>query len=268
MHKEMTTVPQPTAMPDNDDMPVGRILSRREVLALVGATGAATLLGACAPIRPNGGQAEAISGSVETAATTDTAIDCVVRPALTEGPLFVDEMLNRADIRSDPTTGEISEGIQFDLTFHVTRLDAGACTPLAGVQVDVWHCDAYGVYSDTNQLGFQTVGQKFLRGYQVTEESGVAKFTTIYPGWYQGRAVHIHFKMRTSDGYDFTSQLFFDESLNDAVFAQAPYNSRGERTLRNENDGIFRQGGDQLMLAVNKVETGYAATFDIALDLR
>jgi len=269
MHKEMTTIPQPAAMLDNDDMPVGRVLSRREVLTLVGATGAATLLSACLPIRPNGGPAEAISDSTEIAATapSTTTTGCVVRPELTEGPLFVDEMLNRADIRADPTTGQISEGVQFDLTFHVTRLNADACTPLAGVQVDIWHCDAHGIYSDTNQLGFQTVGQKFLRGYQVTEESGVVKFTTIYPGWYQGRAVHIHFKMRTGDGYDFTSQLFFDESLNDAVFAQAPYNSRGERTLRNENDGIFRQGGDQLMLTVNKVETGYAATFDIALDL-
>ncbi|MEZ4733263.1 MAG: intradiol ring-cleavage dioxygenase [Caldilineaceae bacterium] len=262
-----TTVPQPAAILDNDDMPIGRILSRREVLALIGATSVTTLLSACAPIRPNGGQADAISSSVETAATTDTTMTCVVRPALTEGPLFVDEMLNRADIRADPTTGQVSEGVQLDLTFHVTRLNADACTPLAGVQVDVWHCDAHGVYSDTNQLGFQTVGQKFLRGYQVTDESGVVKFTTIYPGWYQGRAVHIHFKMRTGDGYDFTSQLFFDESLNDAVFAQAPYNSRGARTLRNENDGIFRQGGNQLLLTVDQVDTGYAATFAVALDL-
>jgi protocatechuate 3,4-dioxygenase beta subunit len=272
MHKATATRPQADDMLDNDDAPVGRILSRREVLSLLGATGAATLLSACIPLGPTGGPpgANAGAGSSDVAAATTNAslpTGCVVRPELTEGPLFVDEMLNRADIRPDPTTGQISEGVQFDLTFHVTKVDADACTPLAGVQVDLWHCDAHGIYSDTNQLGFQTVGQKFLRGYQVTDESGVVKFTTIYPGWYQGRAVHIHFKMRTGDGYDFTSQLFFDESLNDAVFAQAPYNSRGERTRRNENDGIFRQSGGQLMLAVNKVDSGYAATFDVALDL-
>lgn len=139
--------------------------------------------------------------------------------------------------------------------------------PLAGVQVNVWHCDAEGVYSDTNELGMQTVGQKFLRGYQITDENGLAHFSTIYLGWYAGRTVHIHFKMRTVAGYDFTSQLFFDDSLTDQVFAQAPYNSRGERTLKNDNDGIYGQSGGQMMLAVSPVDTGYAATFDVTLDL-
>jgi protocatechuate 3,4-dioxygenase beta subunit len=133
--------------------------------------------------------------------------------------------------------------------------------------VDIWQCDAEGVYSDTSELGFQTVGQKFLRGYQVTDENGLVNFTTIYPGWYEGRAVHIHFKMRTNDGYDFTSQLFFDDALTDDVFAQAPYNSRGERHLRNGDDGIFNNSGGQTLLAVNKVDTSYVATFDVALDL-
>ncbi len=79
--------------------------------------------------------------------------------------------------------------------------------------------------------------------------------------------MHIHFKMRTSDGYDFTSQLFFDDALSDAVFAQAPYNSRGERSLRNSGDGIFGQSGDQLMLMPEKVDGGYTATFDVVLDM-
>ncbi len=135
------------------------------------------------------------------------------------------------------------------------------------MQVDVWHCDAFGIYSDTNELGMQTVGQKFLRGYQITDETGIVRFTTIYPGWYQGRTVHIHFKMRTDAGYDFTSQLFFDDTLTDEVFTQAPYNTRGERNLRNDNDNIFGQSGNQMMLTVNQVETGYETSFDVALDL-
>lgn len=271
MHKETTIVQQADPIIDNDDAPVGRVLSRREVLALFGATSAVTLLSACIPLAPNGGPGGAAAGSsdVATVATTDAALPtgCVVRPALTEGPLFVEEDLNRSDIRLDPTNGQVSEGVQLDLTFLITKLDNAACIPLAGVQVDVWHCDADGIYSDTNQLGFQTVGQKFLRGYQVTDESGIVKFTTIYPGWYEGRTVHIHFKMRTSDGYDFTSQLFFDDAFTDEVFADAPYNTRGERNLRNDNDGIYGQSGGQMLLTVNKMDTGYAATFDVALDL-
>lgn len=186
---------------------------------------------------------------------------------MTEGPVFVEEDLNRSDIRPDPSNGAVSEGVPFDLTFRVSQVVEGACASLAGVQVDIWHCDANGIYSDTSELGMQTVGQKFLRGYQITDENGIVRFTTIYPGWYEGRAVHIHFKIRTADGYDFTSQLFFDDDLTDEVFAQPPYNSRGERNLRNDDDGIFGQSGGRMILAVTPVEAGYAATFDVALDL-
>ena len=268
MHHKTANRQQINHLIDNDDAPVGRILSRREMLTLLSTAGAATLLAACVPM---GGAPGAASGSSDVAAVATVNADlltgCVVRPELTEGPVFVEEDLNRSDIRLDPSNGQVSEGIPFDLTFNITKLDNNACVPLAGVQVDIWHCDANGVYSDTDQLGFQTVGQKFLRGYQVTDDSGVVKFTTIYPGWYEGRAVHVHFKIRTGEGYDFTSQLFFDDTLTDEVFGAAPYNSRGERSLRNDDDGIFGQRGDQLMLTVNKVDTGYAATFDVALDL-
>lgn len=271
MHQKTATIHQTDGMIDNDDAPVGRILSRREVLTLFGATSAVALLGACMPIAPGGGPPADVNAgnNIAAVATTNANLPttCVVRPELTEGPVFVEEDLNRSDLRLDPSNGQLSEGVQLDLTFNVTKVDTAACLPLAGVQVDVWHCDANGVYSDTDQLGFQTVGQKFLRGYQVTDDGGVAKFTTIYPGWYEGRAVHIHFKIRTGDGYDFTSQLFFDDSLTDEVFAVTPYNSRGERSLRNDDDGIFGQSGGQMMLTVTKVDTGYAATFDVALDL-
>lgn len=269
MHKPMNPLHVPTEQSDNDDLPVGRILSRREVLTLLGVTGATTLLSACVPINSNSGAAGSNTNTANSASATtaDQATMCVVRPELTEGPLFVDEDLNRSDLRPDPTTGQISEGAQFDLTIRVGQLVQTACTPLAGIRVDLWHCDANGIYSDTNQLGFQTVGQKFLRGYQMTDEKGIAQFTTIYPGWYEGRTVHIHIKLRTDDGYDFTSQLFFDDNFTDEVFAVAPYNSRGERRILNADEGIFAGGGEQLILAVNKAESGYTATFDIALDL-
>jgi protocatechuate 3,4-dioxygenase beta subunit len=244
---------------DNDDIPRGRLLSRREALTFLGATGALLFLG-CSDT----------SSATDPTSTPDGAGSCVVRPELTEGPYYVDEELNRSDLRSDPATGAVKPGALLALTFNVSRAASGACTPLSGAIVDVWHCDALGAYSDVSDPGFDTTGQKWLRGLQVTDASGIARFTTIYPGWYQGRAVHIHFKLRSAAGasqtYEFTSQLFFDDALSDQVFAQQPYAAKGgTRTTRNANDGIYRQGGSQLLLNVTKTADGYAATFDIAL---
>lgn len=248
---------------DEDDWPIGRVLSRREVLALIGAGSGTLLLSACVPTSNEA--ASDLTAINETNASLPAG--CVVRPKLTEGPVFVDDDLNRSDVRSDPSNGAISEGTQLDLTFSVSRIANGTCMPLADAQVDIWQCDANGIYSDTSELGMDTVGQKFLRGHQSTNENGIAHFTTIYPGWYEGRAVHIHIKIRTEDGYDFTSQVFFEDTLTDEVFAQAPYNSRGERLLRNDDDGIFEESGGQMTLAIERIDSGYASSFIVALDL-
>ena len=182
----------------------------------------------------------------------------------------MDTGLDRSDIREE------REGVPLELTFNVSRVnegDASACGPLAGAVVDVWHCDAAGEYSavEDNAAGdFDTRGETFLRGYQLTDENGTAMFTTIYPGWYQGRAVHIHFTIRDSpesqQGYEFTSQLYFDDALTDEVQSQGPYAEKGERDLRNSEDGIYQGGGDELLLDLSENGQGYAATFDIALD--
>ena len=181
----------------------------------------------------------------------------------------MDERLNRSDIRSDPVSGVVKAGVPLVLLFRVSRVSGGPCTPLVGAQVDIWHCDALGVYSDVTDPGFSTVGEKFLRGYQVTDAMGMARFTTIYPGWYQDRTVHMHFKIRTNQspvqGYEFTSQLYFDDTLTDRVHALPPYASKGQRTLRNSGDRIFLHGGRQLMLAPTAGDQGHVATFDIGL---
>ncbi len=247
----------------NDDQPVGRVLTRREILSLFGGAGAALIIG--------GGLTRIVLAQDATATAGTSAAACVVRPAETEGPYFVDEMLNRSDIRIDPTDNSTVDGLPLYVTFRVSQTSANACTPLAGAQVDVWHANAAGQYSDESDPGFNTLGQKWLRGYQVTDADGIAAFTTIYPGWYSGRTVHIHFKIRTdpaSDtGYEFTSQLFFDDALTDEVFKNAPYAAKGARNTRNANDNIYASGGDQLLLNLVKQDAGYAATFDIALDL-
>ena len=241
----------------DEDRPEGHLLSRREVVAFLGVTGAVWLVG----------------GSLfsRRAVASTLAPSCVVRPEQTGGPYFVDERLNRSDIRSDPTDGRARPGTPLTLTLLVSRLNAGDCQPLAGAQVDIWHCDAQGIYSNVQDPGFNTIGQKFLRGYQVTDARGEARFVTVYPGWYPGRTVHVHFKIRTAPGvqrsFEFTSQLYFDDVLTDRVHADPPYAAQGPRTARNQHDWIFRRGGDQLMLAPKITTDGYAATFSIGLQL-
>jgi protocatechuate 3,4-dioxygenase beta subunit len=248
----------------DDDKPIGRVLTRREMLALLGGTGLFVIAG-------TGLTRIALAQDATAEATAAALPACVVKPALTEGPYFVDDQLNRSDIRVEPSDGSIKEGRLLKLAFRVTELNANACVPLPGVQVDVWHCDANGAYSGVSDPGFSTQGEKWLRGYQITDENGLAEFTTIYPGWYSSRAVHIHFKMRTDpdadSGYEFTSQLFFPEEITDIVHAQPPYAAKGYRDTLNENDNIYDQNGDQLLLTLVEEEEGYSALFDIALDL-
>jgi len=232
-------------------------LTRREVVRLLGSFAAAGMLG-CAGT----GAREASESPTTPASPVGT---CVVRPQQTEGPFFVDERLNRSDLRSDPATGLARPGVPLTVRFRVSRTSAGLCGPLVGALLDLWQCDATGSYSDIGA----TAGAKFLRGYQVTDESGAVQFSTIYPGWYSGRAVHLHFKIRSAPGsvtrMEFTSQLYFDDTVTDAVLAQPPYNARGRRDTTNQTDAVFANGGSQLMLPVRQDGSGYAGTFDLAL---
>jgi protocatechuate 3,4-dioxygenase beta subunit len=238
-------------------------LSRREVLGLLGATAAASLVGVNANCAPQ-----------DDASTPPPA--CVVRPEQTEGPYFLDERLERSDIRTDAddrTGRSLVLGVPLSLLFGVSRVDGAACRPLPSAVVDLWQCDGLGVYSGFRDRNgnFDTRDRTFLRGYQVTDAGGRARFTTIYPGWYPGRTVHIHFKVRTpGDGlraHEHTSQLYFDDELTDRVHALPPYAQKGQRTRRNDRDGIFRRGGDRLLLDLTEDGEGYAATFDIGLEL-
>jgi protocatechuate 3,4-dioxygenase beta subunit len=242
----------------DDDAPVGRLLTRREAVALLGiAMPAASVRRALAQ---------------ESAARTPAAVmPCVVQPEQTEGPYFVDRMLKRSDIRTDPATGVTKAGVPLWLTFNVGRVaSGGGCVPLAGAHIDVWQCDAAGIYSGVKDPNFNTVGQHFLRGYQITDANGSATFTTIYPGWYPGRTVHVHFKVRTEPsaqrGQEFTSQLYFDEGVSDRVLSREPYAAGSSRRTRNEADGIFRRaGGAQLILALREHQGGYKGEFSLAI---
>ena len=245
----------------------GRVLTRREALAALGVGGGALAAGRWIL---GTGPDVALAAQAEGIARTLPA--CVAKPEQTEGPFFVDAGLERSDIRSDPSTGAASEGIPLTLRFNVSRISQGDCSALPGALVDLWQCDADGVYSgvEDEEAPAAAREQHFLRGYQHTDDDGVARFTTIYPGWYRARAVHVHFKVRTEvagQPYEFTSQLYFDEALTDKVHAQAPYAARGQRTRMNADDRIFQDGGESLMAQVSEADDGYAATFDLGLDL-
>ena len=252
----------------HDDDSVGRILTRREALVALGVGGGALAVGRWA-LGP-GMDAGSVAQGDEIARVLPA---CVARPEQTEGPFFVDTQLDRSDIRSDPSTGAVSEGAPLALRFNVSQIAGGACTPLDGALVDVWQCDAAGVYWGVEDDGAPADAKErqFLRGYQRTDQNGVARFTTIFPGWYRGRAVHVHFKVRTDvagQPYEFTSQLYFEEALIDQVHARAPYAARGRRQTTNADDGTFRRdGGESLMVQVSEAGAGYAAAFDIGLDL-
>ena len=220
-----------------------------------------------------GGRSSANSSETESIRST---LSCVVTPQQTEGPYFVDERLHRPDIRPDPSDGSIKEGLPLALEIRVFSVGRGGhsdCKPIAGAFVDIWHCDAQGIYSDVRDRDFNTVGKKFLRGYQVSDKNGGVRFITIYPGWYPGRTVHIHFKIRTDSKYmrplEFTSQFYFDDSITDSVYAQHPAYARKGSYLtraRNEDDSIYRKGGERLMLKLIKMDEGYAAAFDVGLE--
>ena len=239
----------------HDDRAIGHVLSRREVVTLLGVAGYSMFTGG---LRAS---AQDPAGGVGA---------CVVRPEQTEGPYFVDELLNRSDLRADPSDGTVRPGVPLELTILVSLLRGSACAPLAEARVDLWHCDHLGVYSDVQDPSFDTRGKRFLRGYQLTDAQGRARFTTIYPGWYAGRTVHIHFKVRSTATqgrrFEFTSQFYFDDALTDRVFASSPYAERGRRSTRNAGDGIFRDGGHLLMLPLQPHGAGYSGTFQVALN--
>jgi protocatechuate 3,4-dioxygenase beta subunit len=272
-----TAIHTDETLDDDDDRPVGRFLTRREILALFGYGGLAVAAAACGTrgVEGSGGLETVGPGTAGSASIGPLESpagglpSCVVVPELAEGPYYVDTGLERSDIRIDTADGSTVEGTPTRLDWVVSLVEGDGCVPLEGAVVDIWQCDAAGVYSGVSEAGFDTIGHDFLRGFQRTDANGRASFTTIYPGWYRGRAVHTHFTIRTdpdSDaGYELTSQLFFPDDVSRQVFASAPYD--GDQDTTNDEDGMYAQSDGTTLLAIEPSEDGYAATFSIALTL-
>jgi protocatechuate 3,4-dioxygenase beta subunit len=194
------------------------------------------------------------------AALFDDTSACTLTAEQTEGPYWFDADAIRSDIRED------RDGTPLRLAIRVR--EAGECTPLQNAVVDIWHCDAGGQYSGFEAAstggpgGGRTDEERYLRGAQVTGRDGIVEFRTIYPGWYQGRTVHVHAKVHLDRSTVLTTQLYFDERVSDAVFARPPYAERGQRDQTNTSDGIF---DDSLVVALEREGDGYvgAISFDV-----
>jgi protocatechuate 3,4-dioxygenase beta subunit len=215
-------------------------LTRRRVLAWLGGVGVAALIPGCAD--DEGDSAATTTAAPATTATT--TVDCTLSPELTEGPFYIDLDLVRRDI----TEGRPGTGLELT----VKLVDGESCEAISDAAVDIWHCDAEGVYS-----GIQGDSATFLRGIQMTDAGGEAGFQTIFPGWYSGRAVHIHVKVHLGGTDTYTGQLFFDEADTEAVYEAAPYNARPGPATPNEADGIFGQGGDRTVVSLSPAGDSY-----------
>lgn len=210
--------------------------------------------------------ARAEDATPDSADLTDV---CVLTPELTAGPFYLEGDLVRKDI----TEGRA--GVPLNL--KITVLNPNTCSALENVAVDIWHCDALGYYSGVNATGpragdpipedIDTIREdNFLRGIQLTDDSGVAEFDTIYPGWYPGRAIHIHLRVHVdgtvddgTDSYEggqtvHTGQLFFDEAFNDLVFAEEPYAARATTRLANDDDNFLGDHDEEPGFMLNLAE--------------
>lgn len=238
-------------------------LSRRDALR---ALGTATLAGAASTTGLTGlARATTPDGSSALTGNLTCSPSCVLTPTVTVGPYYFDANLVRRDITEGKT------GVP--MTLNITVVNTAACAVQQGAMVDIWHADANGIYSGYagQPGGVSTVGQTFLRGIQVTDNSGVATFTTVFPGWYSGRVAHIHFKIRTSSTTYVISQLFFDEAFRLSIYRNyAPYNARtnvdGDTTLT--SDSVYSSGGTtKATMIASSTLSGGAVTANLVVGI-
>ncbi len=252
------------------------MISRKTMLKCLSVAGGGVLVARCG----GGGSAATPSAAAATAAatsmTTTTSTTCVVTPEGEIGPYFTDDSAtgyNRSSILANLDGSQAQSGIPLTLTV-IVRDSENSCAALAGAQVDIWHCNAAGVYS--NESVEATTGQQWLRGYQITNAAGTVTFTTILPGWYSGRTTHIHLRVRssyseassTSDGTN-TTQLFFSQTLIDTLSTSvSPYDDEGINSTTNALDRVYsQQTKGATLLTLTGSMSGYAATFTVDLPI-
>lgn len=238
-----------------DDMHEDTRLSRRASLAKFGGllAGAVTVGGL--KTADSLGATDDDASSAGPTGVASGAVTCVLAPEQTEGPYFVEGDLVRRNV-TEGTAG-------VPLALRLTVVDVSTCRAIKGAAVDIWHCDAGGVYSGTSVQG--TEDDTFLRGIQRTDAKGIAVFRTVYPGWYQGRTVHIHIKVSLGGNVVHTGQLYFPDKLTDTIYKRTPYNRRPNRDPRNAGDSIYRNGGKRSTVKLVKNGTGYVGSITMGV---
>jgi protocatechuate 3,4-dioxygenase beta subunit len=233
-----------------------------------GAGGAAATAGAAAPTAgsgvtmmipmgwASGGTKSMKGGYPDPFATAPMGAMCVLYPSQTLGPCYSAMPMMREDISSGTL------GLPVRLSFLVVK---NGCTPIPNATVDIWHSGYNGIYSayatntTCNPTTMDVKSENFCRGVQATDAMGRANFNTVFPGWYSGRAVHIHFTVRVNGTEEVTSQLYFEDDLVTEIQAQGEYKVRGMRSTLNAGDAIFRSGGakpDQVIMETAKRADG------------
>jgi protocatechuate 3,4-dioxygenase beta subunit len=237
-------------------------LNRRQALAGFGSVSLGALLAACSGdddtattrVETSEGTTSTVEpkgSSTDLASRFDDAAACTRTAELTEGPFYFDVDRIRSDIREDRDGAKLRLGVRVR--------DAAECEPIQNAVVDIWHCDAAGSYS-----GFQDAdGETYLRGAQVTNADGIVEFTTIYPGWYPGRTVHIHAKVHIDKQTALTTQLCFADDFTAKVYRAEPYASDAGRDTFNQNDSLYSK---ELELTLSAEDGGYLGliTLDVA----
>jgi protocatechuate 3,4-dioxygenase beta subunit len=193
---------------------------------------------------------------LKAAGESDAAtVSCILTPEQTEGPYYIAGEKLRRNI-TDGRSGA-------PLLLRGFIVDARTCRPIRNAAVDIWHADAGGVYSG---FGDGASSRTFMRGIQRTNAKGLATFRTVYPGWYQGRTVHIHVKVHVGGTIVHTGQLYFPDSVTDAVYRRAPYSSRPNRDVRNATDSVYRNGGSKSVVKLKRNSAGvYVATITMGV---
>jgi protocatechuate 3,4-dioxygenase beta subunit len=255
----------------------GQRVSRRTLFAGISSLGLGGLLAACTGSSVETSTGETVSPQATTspkASDTDLFADattCELTEETTQGPYYFDADKVRSDIRED------REGTRLDVAIKVQ--DSETCRALPNAVVEIWHCDAAGLYSGAEAMssgsggpgqGGQAGGdlepqddKRYLRGAQVTNADGIVRFTTIWPGWYRGRTVHIHAMVHFSNERVLTTQVMFDEKLNSTVFAAEPYSKRTGRDTFNDGDSIY---DDSMLLKIVEQDEGYLGAIVFAAD--
>ena len=236
-------------MSDHDE---DAVLSRRGALAKLGGVAVVALGGTAIGARELLEAEDAGAAGNGPAAVSSGLVSCVLAPEQTEGPYYVED----AAVRRNVTEGK--PGVP--LALRLTVVNVASCRPIKGAAVEIWHCDAAGVYS-----GVQGDTGMFLRGIQRTDAKGLALFRTIYPGWYQGRTVHIHTKVHLGGNVVHTGQLYFPDAVTDAAYRRTPYSRRPDRDPRNAGDSIYRNGGKRSTLKLVRSGSAYVGSITMGV---